>query len=211
MLGAFLNIVFGDVSDIMFLDTIFTITVTLLAGPFWGSLTGASTNIIIHTIEFWGWEGYLFALCNVATALLTYLFMRLFPRELSLPHRQDALFNFGALPKSRRFAFAMERIVVLTLLSFKLCLAMSVMGGFISAMIQIFDPSRIGMPDLSPYQFHEITPKHVSFILAEIIVRIPMNIIDRLVSAFGGYAIALALAFLYKWIKALHITASQKR
>ena len=197
MAGACLNIVFGKVSPILFLDTIFTITATLLAGPYWGALTGASTNIIIHTIEFWGWEGYLFALCSIATALITYLFMRLFPRELSLPHRQETSYDFLLLPKSRRFALVMERLVVLILLSLALCFAMSIMGGLISALIQIFNPARAGTPDLSPYYFYGMIPENVSFILREIMIRIPMNIVDRLISAFSGYGFALALSFLY--------------
>ena len=201
MVGAALNIVIGKAHNILYLDTIFTITTTLLAGPWWGMLTGASTNIIIHTIEFWGWEGYLFALCNAATALVTCLFMRLFPRELSFPRQKDIISDFRALSKSRRLAFVMEHVVALTLLSFALCLVMSAMGGTISGLIQIFNPARIGTRNLSPYYFYNIViPPNLSFIIAEIMIRIPMNILDRLISAFSGYGIALVLSFICKKI-----------
>jgi len=64
--------------------TILTITITLVCGLLWGMLCGAMTNIISHTIFEFGWGGYLFALCSIATALITWLFMRLFPNVLDL-------------------------------------------------------------------------------------------------------------------------------
>src|SRR5215469_9121715 len=111
--GALLNIamnrLFIDRLAIpLFLDTIFTISLTLLAGPFWGALCGALTNLIYQTIWFWGWEGYLFALCSIATALVTWLFMRLFPRELNLSFP-------NAHSKSLRLSAVMERAVILIL------------------------------------------------------------------------------------------------
>jgi len=158
IIAALLNMALRNLSDVMFLDTIMTITVTLLGGPVWGVITGASTNLIIHTIEFWGWESYLFTICNIATALLTYLFIRLFPGELSLPHQKGNPGDFRAQPKSRRFAFVMERIVALMLLGFALCIAMSVLGGLIAAFIQTLNPVYIGVPYLSPSHFYVLIP-----------------------------------------------------
>ena len=200
--GALLNIVTSRFSfSVMFLDTIWTISATLLAGPFWGALTGLLTNVIVHSLQFWGWEGYLFALCNMATALITYLFMRLFPRELSLESWREAAYDSNVAPQSRRFALVIGRIIVLILLSFALAVAISVLGGLISALIQIFNPARIGTPDLSPEKFFGMFAPGFSLILKEILVRIPMNMLDRPISAFAGYGIAFGLLRLYKKMK----------
>jgi hypothetical protein len=74
----------------LYLDTIFTITLTLLGGLFWGVLTAALTNLIGPTIFFYCWESYLFVVCNITTAFITWLFIRFFPRELRLSLRNSA-------------------------------------------------------------------------------------------------------------------------
>jgi len=206
--GALLNIAISRAAHgspllgILFLDTIITVSFTLLYGPVWGAITGALTNIISHTIESWGWVNYLFTLCNIATALVTYLFMRIFPRELSLQRQKETRANFRILPKSRRLAFVIERVAVLILLSFALCIAMSVLGGLIAAFIQIINPSHIGASRLSPNDLYRMFPQGFSLILGEILVRIPINIVDRLISAFSGYGIALALSVFICRLKA---------
>jgi hypothetical protein len=109
--GALLNNVFtvvaGKLNIPLFLDTVFTVTLTLTGGLFWGALTGALTNLIYNTLFYWGWEGYLFTLCNIATAVVTWLFMRFFPQELGeLFQGLDTDASQPAFPsphKSRRF------------------------------------------------------------------------------------------------------------
>jgi predicted lipid-binding transport protein (Tim44 family) len=171
----------------LFLDTVFTVTLTLTGGLFWGALTGALTNVIYNTFFFWGWEGYLFALCNIATALVTWLFMRFFPRELG--QTPDASQPTPSPLKSRRFEMVADKVIVLILLSFGLCIAMSVLGGLISALIQIFNPSYAKEPFVSA----AMSDQNLPLILTEIMSRFPQNIIDRLITAFAGYGFALAL------------------
>ena len=93
--GTALNMGLCNLSDtagiFLYLDTVFTVSVTFVGGLFWGALCGALTNLIIHTIFGWGWQGYFFVLCNIATAFITWLFIRFFPRELSL----DKFFHTG--------------------------------------------------------------------------------------------------------------------
>ncbi|MCL2759693.1 MAG: hypothetical protein FWD22_05725 [Treponema sp.] len=195
--GALLNIVFhtlttGENLLPLYLDTIFTITVTLLCGPVWGSITGALTNIIGHTVNFWGWEGYLFTLCNIATALITWLFMRLFPNELIFS-------NQNTMVKSRQMDKVMNHIFVLMLLSFALCFAMSVLGGLIATLIQFITSSPADelylKALLGSTMFHRLP-----VFAAEILSRIPINIIDRLISVFLGYGIAFALNKFVKFL-----------
>ena len=186
--GALLNmIVFRVFISMMglplYLDTIFTIAVTLMCGPLWGGLTGALTNIISITV--FGWEWYLFALCNIATALITWLFVRLFPRELDL-RINAAVYQTG----SSRLSAVMDRFIVLTLLSFALCLAMSILGGCISVFIGFFKASAESTnPAAVPTMFH----RNIPILLNEILSRIPINIIDRFISAFAAFGVALGL------------------
>jgi hypothetical protein len=208
LVGVLLNIVFNMlISQIglpLFLDTAGTIAITMLGGLFWGILCGALTNIVIHTISFWGWEGYLFAICNIATALVTWLFIRLFPRELSLDPKARKLstaYVTTAERKSRRLGKMIDTVVVLILLSFCLCLAISILGGAISAFIQTHDPSYAGDPNISLVISGSMFSQNLSIAMKEMLSRIPMNIVDRLVSAFAGYGIALTLHRLCKGLK----------
>ena len=187
--GAFLNVgihllATGENLLPLYLDTIFTISVTLLVGPVWGCLTGALTNIIGHTNNFWGWEGYLFALCNIATALVTWMFMRFFPQELSIVRAQTE--NV----KSRQLDKVMNLIFVLTLLSFALCLVISILGGLISVFIEILRNTAVSEPVLNPASPPVMFYNEIPLVLREILSRIPINIIDRLISAFAGFGVA---------------------
>jgi len=197
--GAFLNVALhllttGENLLPLYLDTVFTITVTLLIGPVWGCITGALTNIISHTNNFWGWEGYLFALCNIATAVITWLFIRLFPQELRLTPEQYNL-KPAHLAKSRQLDKIMNRIIILTLLSFALCLTISILGGIISVFIEILRGNETALNPASPPNAHY---SEFPLVLREIISRIPINIIDRILSAFGGFGIALIFIYLRK-------------
>ena len=214
--GAALNIVLNTIfwkklGVPVYLDTIFTITVTLAGGPFWGVLTGALTNIVGHSIDFWGWEGYLFTICNIATALITTLFMQRFPHELSPASRSDSgspgsagaastgqdsagaagqYSGSSASAPGRRNAALMDRLIVLILFSFVLCLAMSILGGLIATFIQYMNPSRLHGEGITPAIGILMFPDGFSIALTEILSRIPQNIIDRLISVFAGFGLA---------------------
>jgi len=195
--GAFLNIainIFANraVGLPLYLDTILTVSLTLTGGLFWGLLTGLLTNIIGPTLYFYGWEGYLFVICNMATALVTWLFIRFFPRELKLsetPEIPGASQNLS----SRRLADIINRMIVLILLSFCLCLVISVLGGIIATFIQSINPAISGKPGLSADLTATMFGHNIPVVFAEILSRIPVNIIDRLITAFAGYGIALFL------------------
>ena len=194
LLNIALNMLFaGAVGLPLYMDTVLTISVTLAGGLFWGVICGALTNLIGHTILFWGWEGYLFILCNVATAIITAGFVRLFPRELSLAPRAAAA---DTPRRSRRLSVVIDRMVVIIILSFCLCIAMSVLGGLIAALVQMLVHPAAGGEILNPASA-TLSPVifryNIPLILTEILSRIPVNIIDRLVSAFGGYGIAAGL------------------
>ena len=201
--GAVINVITNIfASQFMFLplymDTIWTIAVTLLGGPVWGCITGILTNFIGHTVNFWGYEGYLFVLCNIATALLTWMFCRLFPDKINF--KPIITNSFSSAPaKSRYLDEVMNKVFVLSLLSFSLCLAMSILGGLITFFIE-FTRSGVSIqnPASAPTMFYSEMP----FLAREILSRIPINLIDRLLSAFAGFGIAFLLSkVLFKGFK----------
>jgi len=193
--GALLNIAINKIFTAggiwilpLYLDTILTITATFLGGLFAGILTGALTNIIGHTINFWGWEGYFFAICSITTALITWVFIRLFPKEIKI-----TIDNISAeTHNSQMFFKIINKLIVLILLSFALCLVMSVLGGLISALIQIFGSSPADELRLSALLGSTMFPK-MNVIFSEMLSRIPINIIDRLISVFAGFGIAFGI------------------
>jgi energy-coupling factor transport system substrate-specific component len=199
--GAILNIIFHSffcelLGFPLFLDTVMTIAVTIFGGPVYGMITGALSNIISHSFRYWGWEGYLFTLCNMATAVITWMFMRLFPAELDLNYQKKVTDNdlFGG----RRLNTVVSRMAALMLLSFALCIAMSVLGGIISGLITVFNTSIESDILKDSVLFAPATfPGNIP-ILRDIIDRIPVNIVDRLISAFAGFGVAYVLQVIGK-------------
>ncbi|MDR0496042.1 MAG: hypothetical protein LBH42_00340 [Treponema sp.] len=194
--GALMNIVInvlGIKLEIpLFLDTIMTVSVTLLCGLPWGALCGALSNIIGHSLWFWGWEGYLFALCNIATAWITWMFIRFFPKELNLIPG-GLLQEQVEYVRSSRLSWIMDRIIALILLSFALCIGMSVLGGLISVFIQIINPAHINEPGRYALLGRTLFDENSPAVVVEILSRIPVNIVDRLIASFAGYGIAIGL------------------
>jgi hypothetical protein len=152
----------------LFMDTLFTMALTFSGGLFWGTLTGVLSTFAYCFINGMAWTEYLYALCNVAIALITALFIRLFPGELGFPVRRTIL----------------DRVIVLIILSFILSIVISLMGGIIAAYIPLYEGAQI------PFRL-ELVRRGFSRVGVEVLARIPLNIIDRLISAFGAYGAAL--------------------
>jgi hypothetical protein len=198
--GAVLNVYTGNffrdaLGVPLFMDTLFTVALSFYGGPLYGILTGLLTNPIISMIDFYGWADNLYALCNAAAALVTVLFIRLFPAEL----------RFGAgkaiktdESKNRadnsRLGTLMNILVALLLLSFVMCIVMSVLGGLITVLINTLSPPQ-GSSSPSPERLFKLAllRKNLPPAVVEILSRIPLNIIDRLLSVFGGYGLAALL------------------
>ena len=184
----------------LYLDTILTVSITLLYGPLWGCLTGAFTNIIANTIYYdvHGWPSYLFALCSIVTALITWSFVYFFRWELSFANLHYSKVPAAEAfpdPESRRLDAAISRLIVLVFLAFALCIAMSILGGLISAFIQFLLTVQ-GDASLNPAATQlssTLFKRQMPVLAVEILSRIPMNIIDRLITVFAAYGIAYLL------------------
>ncbi|GHV93986.1 hypothetical protein AGMMS50293_03060 [Spirochaetia bacterium] len=158
----------------LFLDTAFTIAVTFAGGLTAGIITAVLSTAIsgIGWYSFWGF--YLFGLCSIATAVLTYIFIRRFSKEP----------DPGLL----------DRIIMLVLLSLGLCALMSVLGGIIAVFIQRVLLNPIDDPNPETYFKLGLLKNGLGLAAAEILARIPVNIVDRFVSVFTGYGAAWLLA-----------------
>ncbi|MDR1277183.1 MAG: hypothetical protein LBK02_00370 [Treponema sp.] len=194
--GAALNVLTGnffrDALGIpLFMDTLFTVAMTFYGGPLCGVLTGLLTNPIVNMVRFYGWADLLYAFCNAAAALVTALFIRLFPAELRFG--AGTAVKTGELetaPFNNRLRPLMNTLVVLLLLSFVMCIVISILGGLTAVLINPFGGS--SNSDLDIFRL-ALLRKNLPSAATEILSRIPINVIDRLLSVFGGYGAAALL------------------
>ncbi|MDR2745939.1 MAG: hypothetical protein LBB77_00705 [Treponema sp.] len=170
----------------LYFDTVFTAMAAFCWGLWPGILTGLLTNFIINTVWFAGWGGYLFGICNGIVALVTVLFVRLCPDELDL-EREDL--SLG----SKRLYGVLYRVMALFLLAFALTAALSISGGFIAFCIKAFIPGSAGITGPEEFYALPLVGRTLSILLVEILSRIPVNVPDRLLTAFCGYALARGL------------------
>jgi hypothetical protein len=198
--GAVLNVytgeVFRDALGVpLFMDTLFTVAMSFYGGPLYGVLTGLLTNPITNIIHFYGWADNLYALCGAAAALITVLFIRLFPRELRFGAEKAVTTGESDMRAESPFRAVMNILVALLLLSFVMCVAMSILGGLITVLINAFSPPFTGSSSPSPERLFKLAllRKDISPVFIEILSRTPLNIIDRLLSVFGGYGAAVLL------------------
>ncbi|MDR3343133.1 MAG: hypothetical protein LBT14_10195 [Treponema sp.] len=101
------------------------------------------------------------------------------------------MFGFGDIPR-----FHIQALDIAAPMS---CRIKS--GGLIAAFIRIvFPQAEFGV---SPELLFKVglLRKHFSLVAIEIVSRIPVNIIDRIIAAFGGYGIAWVLA----WINQIEV------
>lgn len=178
----------------LFLDTVFTVMVTFSGGVWAGIVTALLSQATYSFADSYSWVYYLFSICSIASALLTRLFMRLFPKECA-PVR---LFN-GRSPPERTAAeqpgkdsfFA--RMIMLFLLSLSMCVLISVLGGLIAAFLGLVLRSPVSDAPPETYFKLGLLRQGLSLTAAEILARLPVNLVDRFISVFGAYGVSLLL------------------
>jgi hypothetical protein len=192
--AAFLNstlsyAVFNLVRLPLFCDTIMTVALTFYAGLVPGIITGVLTNIIMPRVfvVFYSPGSYLFALCNIAVALVTALFMRLFPVITFKQDEKIPPIRGSAQARERRVRQAVDICIVLFMLSIALTLVISVLGGLISAFMAADSAGPEMRLRFGLYQGGFPTAA------VEILSRIPINMIDRPISVFAGFGVAALL------------------
>jgi len=176
----------------LYLDTIFT-AAAAFAGGLVSGLISAVLTTVFYGLEYTIRTGtpyfgayYLYMLCSIAVALLVRLFARFFPNEcdnVRVIGGRDEPFN----GKSKQGSF----FIMLAILSFVMCIVVSILGGLISAGITTVT----GVIDQSgpPETFFRLAFIEQGFNLtgSEILARFPVNIADKTIAVFVGYGIAL--------------------
>jgi hypothetical protein len=178
----------------LFLDTVATVSLTLYGGFWAGAAAGALTNIMLVPAYNVPLVTCVYAVCNVAAALVTALFVRLFPGEFA-PCRRNC-----AAPRREEPPVAVERVIALLALSLALCFAISILGGIISAVLQTQQVTPPRSPDQQQSIGLDLSLSRLIYLrqglpaaAVEILARLPVNIIDRLITAFGAYWLARLL------------------
>jgi hypothetical protein len=188
----------------LWLDTIFTLMVCFLAGPWWAAFTTAvhlvfpllyenhlAAGVGLHLgganllLYFNGAPSLLFGLCTISAVMLAWFFSRhyrLFDDTDQGSWEPDS----GGGPGG-----ALSLIAILFTLSLYMCMVVSVTGGIISWLIpRIFNVSSESPTPESYYKLGMLLNGY-PVLLAEILSRLPINIPDRLISVFGAYGAAL--------------------
>jgi len=187
----------------LYLDTIFTAAAAFAGGLVPGLISAVLTTVlygIAFTIKtgtpYFG-AYYLYMLCSVAVALLVRLFARFFPKECERVRvtggRDEA--NNGKLNHGSLF-------IMLASLSLVMCIAISIMGGLISAGITtvtgVVDKS--GPPET--YFRLGFIRQGFSLTASEILARFPVNIADKPIAVFAGYGVAFLVKKIVSRVKA---------
>jgi hypothetical protein len=180
----------------LFMGAMFTIGFTFFGGLPCGIATALMTHLINAFLQSTGLPDCLYVLCGIAAALITALFMRLFPAECPIGTRRDGD-SAGPGRFTRRSAWdagrIFDRIAVLFVLSLVMCAGMSLIGGIIGTVIETFFTPPKTLDAGLPIFRRILVRKELPLLVVEVLCRIPGNILDRLISVSGGCGFALAL------------------
>lgn len=189
----------------LYLDTVFTVAVTFLAGFLPGIICAVLTTVIYSLIYFLVWNApyywiwYFYILCSVAAVFLAALFARFFREEcemVRMPGIKDTALMTPAAGSGKQRLFAV--IIMLAILSAAMCVLLSIVGGIISAVINM--ASNVVPEDVPPETWLRMGFIRQGFGLtaSEILSRIPVNMADRPISVFFGYTIAFIIKKIFR-------------
>jgi len=168
----------------LFADTIFTVAMCFTAGWLPAVLTGILLSNLIYPLKDYFLAGLpynpawsFFSVCILAEIVLVYFFhKRIKPRE-------DV---FLQKPSLHSFIGVATGLLVLTAFD---CIVISILGGMVDFIL-----NKLSAPLASSFEdvFEVGLLRHnVPWLLAGILARIPINIVDRFIAIFGGYGISL--------------------
>jgi hypothetical protein len=153
----------------LFLDTLFTVAITFAAGLVPGIavavLSGAITVSFYHEAPV----TCLFTLCSIAEAVLVWTYRR------RPGAKQEPLISTAAS---------------LLLLYLAAAVVISVLGGIVDYVIFTVQPQvRINFTPEDSFKLG-LLRNNIPLLRAGILSRIPVNLVDRFVSIFGGYGVS---------------------
>jgi hypothetical protein len=160
----------------LFLDTVYTCALAFAAGVWPGISAAALTTLTASFHE--PPIRWLFVLCSSAEVLLICASRRRIFKGISAPAGEQAPLSFISV------------FAALLLLSVMACAVVSVLGGFVDFFIQgIAGRTKF---DSSPEDFFKmgLLRGGAPLLVADILSRIPINIVDRFITIFGGYMLS---------------------
>ena len=184
----------------LYLDIIITITLVFIAGILPG-LVCAILSTFFYSIIFYFvygepyyWAWYLFILCSITAVFIVRAFIYFFPAECKKV--QIILANPLEKGQDKRQIFGI--FIMLTLLSLVMSILISVVGGIISTGINM--ASNVVPANIPPETWFRMgfVRQGFSLLPSEILGRIPVNMADKSISVFCGYAIALLIKRFWK-------------
>jgi hypothetical protein len=165
----------------LFLDTLFTAAVTFTAGLVPGLITAVLTTLFFGVLRYHFFGTYLYVLCSIALVIIVWLFRGNFCFECN-----------DSSPEEYRF-LRFQTMVNLLALAALLCGVISLMGGLINYFNDMI--LRLKDYDHSPELNFKLAlmRNNIPFLLSAIFARIPVNIVDRIITVYGAYGIAQGL------------------
>ncbi|GHV04309.1 hypothetical protein FACS189485_09410 [Spirochaetia bacterium] len=163
----------------LFLDTVFTCAVAFAAGTLPGLFTAILTTLIGSLLLGYPsvWDN-LFALCAIAEVLLIGGFRFLLSRRENsgLADERPTLISTAS---------------ALLLLYISTCMIVSLLGGLIDFTITVGLETADNA--VHPHTFFKLglMRNRLPLLAADILSRIPVNIVDRFITAFGGYGLGM--------------------
>jgi len=172
----------------LFADTIFTVAMSFTAGWLPGILTGVFLTNLIALLKDYFFAGMpfsiiwcFFSVCVLAEIALVCFF------HAKIKSREEVFLQSGNhQPSLNSFIGIATTLLVLTALD---CIVISVLGGTVDFIL-----NKLSAPIFPSFEdTFELGLLHnnVPLLLAGILARIPINIVDRFIAVFGGYGISL--------------------
>lgn len=166
----------------LFLDTVFTCAVTFAAGPVAGIAVAVLTTIAIF---FRDRSTCLFVLCSIAEVLLVWL-MKPGPRGF----RRKGADPSPNLPETK--AAFVSTFAVLLLLYIAACVTVSFLGGILDFILyEVLSETKLHYSPEDTFKMG-LLRSGPPILAANILSRIPINIVDRFIVIFGGFALSRA-------------------
>jgi hypothetical protein len=169
----------------LFLDTVFTCAVAFAAGLVPGIAVAVLTTVVIFVRDN---STCLFVLCTIAEVSLVCL-MKPYLRNSPWGFRRKSA---GPFPPAAKTSF-ISTFAALLLLYIAACIAVSVLGGILDFIL--YDVLLNRKFHYSPEDTFKmgLLRNGPPILVTNILSRIPINIVDRFVTIFGGFSLSLAV------------------
>ena len=183
----------------LYLDTVFTAAMCFCAGIVPAILAGVLFPPLLTVIKYkylldlpveTGLMVNFFSLCVLLEIFLVYFFYK------KIKSREDVFLSKIARkePLLHSFIGVATQLLVLAAID---CIAISIMGGIIDFATSLFSAPRAFYPE-DTFKLG-LLRNNMPILAANILSRIPINIVDRFIVVFGGYGTSLLYR---KWLVA---------